>query len=65
MTRVRHPTLVTWGRADRIFPAAYALKLVREIPNARLELFDAGHSPHEERPHAYVSVVREFLEGRR
>ena len=65
VARVRHPTLVAWGRDDRIFPAAYALKLVREVPNARLELFDAGHSPHEERPVEFVSVVREFFEGRR
>jgi len=65
VSRVRQPTLVAWGRDDRIFPAAFALKLARDIPNARLELFDAGHSPHEERPREFVSVVREFFEGRR
>lgn len=65
VSRVRHPTLVTWGRDDRIVPAAHALKLAREIPDARLELFDAGHSPQEERPMELVNVVREFFEGRR
>jgi pimeloyl-ACP methyl ester carboxylesterase len=65
VARVRHPTLVTWGRDDRIFPAAHALKMSREIPDARLELFDAGHSPQEERPTEFVNVVEEFLEGRR
>lgn len=65
VSRVRQPTLVTWGRDDRIYPAAHALKLAREVPDARLELFDAGHSPQEERPAEFVNVVREFFEGRR
>ena len=65
VARVRQPTLVTWGRDDRIFPAAYAFKLARDVPHAHLELFDAGHSPHEEHPEEFARVVREFFEGRR
>jgi len=65
VSRVRQPTLVVWGRDDRIFPAAFALKLTREIPDARLELFDAGHAPHEERPRDFAEVVAEFFEGQR
>lgn len=65
VTRVRQPTLVIWGRDDRIYPAGYALKLTREIPEAHLELFDTGHAPHEERPSEFVPVVKEFFEGGR
>jgi pimeloyl-ACP methyl ester carboxylesterase len=65
VTRIRQPTLVTWGRGDRIYPARQALRLVREIPDARLELFDAGHCPHAERPVQVAQVVREFCEGKR
>lgn len=65
VARVRQPTLVIWGRDDRIVPANYALKLAREVPNACLELFESGHSPHEERPGEFISVVQEFFEGRR
>lgn len=65
ISRIRHPTLVVWGRNDRIFPAAFALKLARDVPDSRLELMDAGHSPQEEKPEAFVAVVREFFEGRR
>lgn len=65
VTRIRRPTLVVWGRDDRIFPAAFALKLAREVTDARLELFDAGHSPHEEHPAEFCAVVQEFFEGRR
>lgn len=65
VSRIRQPTLVIWGRDDRIFPAAFAMKLSREIPHAHLEIMDAGHAPHVERPTEFVSVVREFCEGRR
>ena len=34
-------------------------------PDAKLELFDSGHSPHSEHPEAFVAVVREFFEGKR
>ncbi len=65
ITRIRRPTLVTWGRDDRMFPAHHALKLVREIPDARLELFDTGHAPHTERPAEFALVVREYCDGKR
>ncbi len=65
VTRIRRPALVIWGRADRIYPASFATKLARELPNARLELLDAGHAPHEEHPDLFVGVVAEFFEGRR
>jgi pimeloyl-ACP methyl ester carboxylesterase len=65
VSRVRHPALVVWGRDDRIVPAAFALKLSRELANGRLELMDCGHCPHEEHPHEFTAVVREFFEGKR
>jgi pimeloyl-ACP methyl ester carboxylesterase len=34
--RIRQPVLVAWGRDDRVFPASHALKLTRELPDARL-----------------------------
>jgi len=65
ITRIRRPTLVMWGREDRMFPATFALKLSREIHDARLTLMNAGHAPHAERPHELVDVVTEFLVGER
>lgn len=62
--RVRAPTLVVWGRDDAIFPASSASRLVRELSDARLQLLDTGHSPAEERPEQFLSVVTEFLEER-
>ncbi len=65
LSRITTPTLVVWGRDDRIFPATSAQRLAREIIGAKLELMDSGHAPHEERPAAFVELVSQFLEGRR
>jgi pimeloyl-ACP methyl ester carboxylesterase len=65
LPRIVAPTLVLWGREDRIYPVASAHRLAREIPGARLEILDAGHVPHEERSRETLAVVVEFLEGKR
>jgi pimeloyl-ACP methyl ester carboxylesterase len=65
LSRVSAPTLVVWGRDDRLFPVANASRLAREIPRAKLEIMDAGHSPHEEKPREFIALSTEFLEGRR
>jgi len=46
-------------------PAALAKRLVRALPNARLELLDCGHSPPEEMPERFGAMVLEFLSARR
>ena len=63
ITRVTAPTLVLWGRLDRMFPPTFGQKLAREIAGARLEVLDAGHSPHEERPEEFVRSITRFLPG--
>jgi pimeloyl-ACP methyl ester carboxylesterase len=63
--RVTAPTLVVWGRDDRLYPVAHAARLVRELPHARLEIMDAGHAPHEEQPAAFTKLLVEFLGGKR
>jgi len=61
ITRITAPTLVVWGRLDRLFPPTFGQKLAREIPGSRLEVLDAGHSPHEERPEEFVRSMTRFL----
>ena len=65
LPRIVAPTLVLWGHDDRIYPVQSAHRLVREIPGARLEIMDAGHVPHEERPREFLALLTEFLEGKR
>jgi pimeloyl-ACP methyl ester carboxylesterase len=63
--RVRAPTLVVWGRDDKIFPLANGQRLAREIHGASLEVLETGHSPHEEKPADFLTRVVPFLEGTR
>ncbi|HEY1959256.1 MAG TPA: alpha/beta hydrolase, partial [Polyangiaceae bacterium] len=65
LARVLSPALVVWGRNDALAPAAIGRKLARALPDARLELFDCGHSPAEEMPDRFAERVLEFLEPRR
>jgi pimeloyl-ACP methyl ester carboxylesterase len=57
------PTLLIWGKEDRVIPTGYAERLHSDIPGSRLVLIDdCGHIPHEERPQETWSAIRDFLE---
>lgn len=59
---IRTPTLVIWGRRDRVIPLAVGEQLAHMIPGSRLVIFDdLGHVPHEEDPARTVKPVRAFL----
>ena len=60
---VRVPTLLIWGEQDRVVPLAVGQSLVRQMPNARLEVVpDCGHNPHEEQPVRTAELLSRFLE---
>jgi pimeloyl-ACP methyl ester carboxylesterase len=60
--RIAAPTLVVWGKADRIIAADYAQEFATRIAGAQVELIDtAGHLPHLEQPDAVAKVVQAFL----
>ena len=64
LARLPHETLVVWGDRDRIFPLAAGHRLVRDLPNARLEvLARCGHVPPTERPVAFARRVIAFLDA--
>lgn len=59
--KVQTPTLVVWGRRDRVYPAGFGQRLSREIRGAGFELLDTGHAPQEEQPEALAEVIDNFL----
>jgi pimeloyl-ACP methyl ester carboxylesterase len=63
LSRVVAPTLVAWGRADRVAPVEQGRRLVRELRGARLEVLESGHSPPEECPEAFAEIVARFIAG--
>jgi pimeloyl-ACP methyl ester carboxylesterase len=62
MHRLKAPTLITWGRDDRVSPLDMALIPMQTIPNAELHVFpNCGHWTMIEAKDAFVSVVLGFL----
>jgi pimeloyl-ACP methyl ester carboxylesterase len=62
--RIRVPTLLVWGKEDRIVPPVYAEEFARRIAGARVATVDqAGHAPQAEQPEAVARLVRDFLDG--
>ena len=58
--RIKVPTLMLWGEADRIATPDYGRRYAALVPGARFEIIPgAGHFPHLERP----AVVHEHLAG--
>jgi pimeloyl-ACP methyl ester carboxylesterase len=60
--RIQAPTLLVWGKEDRIVPLVYAEEFARRIAGARVETVDqAGHAPHLEHSETVARLVRDFL----
>lgn len=59
---LRVPTLIVWGKQDKIVPVSVGERLHQAIPGSRLFVIDdSGHSPAEERPQVLLPVVNSFL----
>ncbi len=57
------PTLLLWGREDRVTPLWVAERLAEELPRAELELLDeCGHAAPEEMPAEALARVTAFLD---
>ena len=60
--RVKAPTLIVWGKEDRLVPLVYAEEFSRRIPGARVQTVDAaGHAPQLEQPEKVARMVADFL----
>lgn len=59
------PTLVIWGREDKIVPVSTADVFVKAIKGAQLELLDkCGHMPEIEKKDAFLARLNTFLASR-
>jgi pimeloyl-ACP methyl ester carboxylesterase len=56
------PTLIVWGRNDKIFPAEGAHPYLRDLPDAEFHLFDSGHFILEDRLAEIAPLIRDFLD---
>jgi pimeloyl-ACP methyl ester carboxylesterase len=55
------PTLIVWGRNDKIFPADGAHPYLRDLPKAELHLLDTGHFALEDKGAEIASLMLDFL----
>jgi 4,5:9,10-diseco-3-hydroxy-5,9,17-trioxoandrosta-1(10),2-diene-4-oate hydrolase len=61
--RLRRPTLLTWGREDRVNPLDGALTALKLIPRAELHVFpNCGHWAQIEAAEAFAEVSIAFLD---
>jgi pimeloyl-ACP methyl ester carboxylesterase len=62
--RIRAPTCLIWGSADKIMPIEHSATWLDAIDNARLSVIeDAGHLPHIEVPQKAAAAVTSFIQG--
>jgi pimeloyl-ACP methyl ester carboxylesterase len=61
--RLAAPVLIAWGQDDRAAPLDIGIRMVRELPNARLVLFSrCGHWAQVERAREFNALVATFLD---
>jgi pimeloyl-ACP methyl ester carboxylesterase len=61
--RIAAPTLVVWGRRDPVIPLRVGKWLAKEIPGARLAVFDSGHLPHTTDPAGVAAELIPFADA--
>jgi 4,5:9,10-diseco-3-hydroxy-5,9,17-trioxoandrosta-1(10),2-diene-4-oate hydrolase len=63
LDRLTAPMLIIWGQDDRAAPLDVALRMLRELPDARLLVFSrCGHWAQVEHRSEFNSAVRNFFE---
>lgn len=63
VARLTMPTLLIWGREDRIVPLAYGQALDRALSNSELLVIEqCGHLPHIEEADITNRAILDFLE---
>lgn len=56
------PSLLIWGKQDRVVPVEVGRRLARELTNSQMVVIDrCGHMPQEERPEEVISAIKQFI----
>jgi len=62
--KIKTPTLVVWGKQDKLLPMALGERYAAGIPGAKLVSYDkCGHIPPVEKTDEFVAAVTAFLGG--
>ena len=56
------PTLIIWGKSDKLIPIEYSEPFMQVFKNYRVEMMeDAGHAPFAEKPAIICEILHSFL----
>jgi pimeloyl-ACP methyl ester carboxylesterase len=62
ITKIQCPTLIIWGKHDKIVPVDHAYRFQRDIKGSQLILFDTcGHCAMIERPDETARAIKAFF----
>jgi pimeloyl-ACP methyl ester carboxylesterase len=62
LSAITVPTLILWGREDKVIPLKVGELLHQLIPNSTLEIIEhCGHIPQEEKPDETIALISKFL----
>ncbi len=56
------PTLIVWGKNDKIFPESGAHPYLRDLPKAEMHILDSGHFALEDKLDVMAPLIRNFLD---
>ena len=59
---IKQPTLILWGRDDKLIPVSFAARFNKEINASQLRIIDGcGHMPHVECAEKFNHALLQFL----
>lgn len=62
--RIKVPTMIVWGAADKVFPPAHGEAYKAAIPGAELRILpECGHLPHQEKLPEFLAAVDAITNG--
>ena len=62
LTSIHAPTLLLWGRHDKLYPLSQAYLFQDQLINAQLKIIEkSAHTPMEERPSACAYEINSFI----
>jgi pimeloyl-ACP methyl ester carboxylesterase len=56
------PTIIVWGKNDKIFPEAGAHPYLRDLPDAEMHILDTGHFALEDKLDEMAPLIHDFLD---
>jgi pimeloyl-ACP methyl ester carboxylesterase len=61
LSKIATPTLLIWGSNDSHGPVETGRRMVRVMPDARLEIRGVGHLPWLDDPDGCAELINDFL----